>query len=76
MLHILNINDIMRPIAICNDTYKFAVNPYSILQKVAVDNKVMVTSHPEAVRKLHAWRIDFDKGLKRNASNVYESNSP
>jgi len=45
--------DIIRPIAICNDTYKFVAYPYSILQQFTVDNKVMVTSHPEAVRKLH-----------------------
>ena len=36
----------------------------------------MVTSHPESVRELHAWRTDFDKVLKRVASITYESNSP
>ena len=38
------IDDITRPIAICNDTYKFVAYQYSILQEFTVDNKVMVTS--------------------------------
>jgi len=44
-LHLLfaHIDDMNRPIAICNDTYKFVAYPYSILQEFAVDNKVMVT---------------------------------
>ena len=63
-------------IAICNDTYKFVAYPYSILQKFAVDNKVMVTSHLEAVRKLHAWRTDFDRILKRSAFIAYELDIP
>jgi len=29
-LHIAHIDDITRPIVICNDTYKFAAYPYSI----------------------------------------------
>ena len=52
-LIVAHIDDITRLIAICNDTYKFVAYPYSILQEFAVDNKVMVTSHPEIVRKLH-----------------------
>ena len=67
--------DITRLIAICNDTYKFTAYPYSILQEFAVDSKVMVTSHPEVVRKLHAWRIYFDTILKRSASIAYELNT-
>ena len=54
-LHLLvaHIDDITWPIAVCNDTYKFAANPYSIWQEFAV-NKLKVTSHPETARKLHA----------------------
>jgi len=62
---VTHIDDITRSIAIYNDTYKFAAYLYSILQKFTVDNKVMITSHFEAARKLHAWRTDFDKSLKR-----------
>jgi len=36
-------DDLTRPIAICNVTYKFVTYPYNILQEFAVDNKVMVT---------------------------------
>ena len=77
-LHLLiaHINNITRPITICSDIYKFAANPYGIWQEFAVDNKMMFTSHPVAVRKLHAWRTDFDKALKRVTSVTYESNSP
>ena len=50
-----HIDNITRSIAICNDTYKFATYTHSILQKFAVESKVMVPSHPEAVRKLHSW---------------------
>jgi len=53
-LHAAYIDDITRLIAICNDTYKFAAYPYIILQEFAVDKGMIVTSHPEAVRKLHA----------------------
>ena len=54
-LHLLvvHIDDITRPIAICNDTYKFVPYPYSILQEFVLDNKLMVTSDLEVVRKLH-----------------------
>jgi len=48
---VAHIDNITRPIVIYNDTYKFAAYSYNILQEFAVDNKVMVTSHPEAVRK-------------------------
>ena len=66
------IDDITRPIAIYNDTHKFAAYPYSTLQEFAVDNKVMVTSHSETVRKLHVRRKDFDRALKRIVSIAYE----
>ena len=46
------------------------------MQKFAFDNKVIVTSHPEAMRKLHAWRTDFDRILKRSASIAYGLDSP
>jgi len=48
------IDDITRPIVIYNDTHKFAAYPYSTLQEFAIDNKVMVMSRSETVRKLHA----------------------
>ena len=36
----------------------------------------MVTSRCEAVRKLHAWRKDFDRALKRITSIACELDSP
>jgi len=32
-LHVVDIDDITRPIVICNDTHKFAAYTYSILQE-------------------------------------------
>ena len=52
-LPVAHIDNITRPIAICNDNYKFAANSDSILQEFAIDSKVKVTSHPEVMRKLH-----------------------
>ena len=75
-LSVAYIDNIIRLIAIYNDTYKFVTYSYSILQEFAVDSGVMVPSHPEVVRKLHAWCTDFDKSLKRSVSIAYESNSP
>jgi len=51
-LHLLvaHIDDITWPIAVCNDTYKFAANPYSIWQEFAVDNDVMVTNLQLTIR--------------------------
>ena len=46
-LHIAHIDDITRPIVIYNDTHKFVAYQYSTLQKFALDNKMMVPSHPE-----------------------------
>ena len=72
---VAHIDDITSPIAICNDAYKFVANLYSILQEFAVDSKVMVTSHPEIVRKLHAWCTYFDRILKRSTFIAYELNT-
>ena len=73
-LHVAHIDDITRPIAICNGTYKFVVYLYSILQEFIVDNKVIVTSHAETVRKLHVWRTYFNRILKRSVFIAYELN--
>ena len=64
-LHVAYIDDITRPIAICNNTHKFVAYPYSTLQEFVVDNKVMVTSRCKAVRKLNVWRTDFDKSEEK-----------
>jgi len=50
-LPIAQIDDTTRPIVICNDTHKFVTYTYSTLQEFTVDNKVMVTSHPEDMRR-------------------------
>ena len=50
-LSVAHIDNIIRPIAICNDTYKFAPYPYSILKEFTDYNK-MVPSHHEAMKKL------------------------
>jgi len=64
-LHVACIDDIIRPVAIYNDTYKFAAYLYSILQEFTIDSKMMVPNHPEAVRKLNVWRTDFDKSEEK-----------
>jgi len=46
------------------------------LQEFAIASKVIVISHPETIRKLHAWRTDFDRIMKKSAFIVYELNSP
>ena len=74
-LPVAHIDDITRLIAICNNTYKFSAYPYSILQEFTVDDRVMVTSHSEATRKLHVWRKDFEMALKRIAYIAYELDS-
>jgi len=63
-------------ITTCNDTYKFAAYLYSILQEFTVDSKVMVTNHPEALKKLNAWRTNFDKIMKGSAFAAYELHTP
>ena len=56
-LLVLHDDDITRQLANCDENYKFFIYPYSMLQEFAVDNEVdnevIVTSHPEIVRKLH-----------------------
>jgi len=73
MLYILMIS---LDIVIYNDTYKFIAYPYNILQEFTVNNKVMLTSHPEAVKKLYTWRSDFDKILKKSIFIAYELDIP
>jgi len=73
---VAHIDDITRPITIYNDTYKYVAYPYSILQEFIVDNKVMVTSHPEAVKKLHAWRTYFDKGFAEECFHYLQAEYP
>ena len=51
-LPVAYIDDITRPITICNDTHKFTTYPYSTLQEFTVDNKVMVISRCEEVARL------------------------
>jgi len=75
-LHVAQIDEITRSIETCNDTYKFVAYLYSILQEFAVDSKVMVTNHPETVKKLNAWCTDFDKILKRSISIAYKLQAP
>jgi len=69
-------DNLTRQIAICNDSYKFTAFLYNILQEFTIDNKVIVTSHSETVRKLHDWRTNFEMILKRIASITYELNIP
>lgn len=45
---------------------------HNFLQEFTVDNEVIVTNHSETVRKLHAWRADFKRILKRIVSITYE----
>ena len=72
LLHVAYIDDITKSIVICNDTHKFAVYLYSTLQEFAIDNKAIVMSCCEAVRKFHAWRKDFYRALKMITSIAYE----
>ena len=37
---------------------------------------MIVLSHPEAVRKLHAWRTNFDRILKRSVSIAHQLYTP
>ena len=57
-------DDITRQLANCGN-YKFSVYPYSILQEFADDSEVLVTSHPEIVKKSYAWRTCSPRALKR-----------
>ena len=69
-------DNLTKQIAICNGNYKFAAYSYSILQEFAIDNKVIVTSHYETVKKLRVWLIDSEKVLKRIASITYDLDIP
>ena len=71
-LHVAHDDDITTHLANCDENYKFAAYTYSILQKFAIDNKVIVRSHSETMRKLHVWRTSFDKVMKRSASISYK----
>jgi len=74
-LHLLVYNDdIIRRLANCNENYKFSVYPYSMLHEFAVDSEVITTSHPEIVRKSHAWRTDSSRVLRRFALMTDELN--
>jgi len=56
-LHLLvAYDDITRQLANCDENYNFSVYPYSMLQEFVVDSEVIITSHPEIVRKSHVWR--------------------
>ena len=52
-LHLLiaHDDDIARQLVNCDDKYKFSVYPYSMLQKFTIDSELIITSHPEIVRK-------------------------
>ena len=52
-LHVAH-DDITRQLVNCDENFKFFVYPYSMLQEFAVDSEMIVTSHPEIVRKSHA----------------------
>ena len=74
-------DEISRKMAICNDDYKCAAYPHSILQEFTVDGKVIVTDHferfsPGTVRKLHARRTCSYRVLKRITSITYELDIP
>ena len=63
ILHLLvaHDDDSTRYLANCDENYKFDAYPYSTLQEFAVDNTLIVTSHPKTARKLHAWRKGSNK---------------
>jgi len=69
-------NDITKPIVIYNENYKFATYLYNILKKFTLDNKIIVTSHSETVKKFYVWRTCSDRILKRSNSITYELNIP
>ena len=61
----LHLPDITRQLTNDNDNCKFSTCSYCVLQGFAVEIEVMVTSHPEVVRKLYVRCICFSKFLKR-----------
>jgi len=60
-------DDITRQLASDNDNYK--ISAHSILHEFAVENEVMITSHPEIGRELHVWCTDSSKVLKSLVSS-------
>ena len=58
-------DDITKQLANDNNNYKFSACSYSVLQELAVEIEVMVTSHPEVVRDLHVWCTCSSKVSKR-----------
>ena len=75
-LYLLVAHDITRQLANCDKNYKFSLYPYSMLQEFAVDSKVIVTSHPEIVRKSYAWRTGSPRVLRRLALMIDELDNP
>ena len=71
-LHVVHDDDITRQLTNYDENDKFVAYLYSILQKITVNNKVIVTSHPEIVRKLHAWSAASDRVLKKSVFVTYE----
>jgi len=54
VLHLLiTYDDFNRHLTNCDKNYKFSVYPYNMLQEFIIDSEVIVTSHPEIVRKSH-----------------------
>ena len=60
-------DDITKQLANYNDNYKFSACPYSVLQDL-YDMEVVVSSHSEIARKLHALCAGPDRVLKRSVS--------
>ena len=75
-LPIAHDDDITRQLANCDEKYKFFVYPYSILQEFTVDSEVIVTSHFEITRKLHAWCTCPNRVLKMSTSITNELDIP
>ena len=61
---------------LANDNYKFSACPYSASQEFIVEIEVMITSHPEIVRKNHVRHMDSFKVLKIFAFITDELNIP
>ena len=64
-LSVAHEDDITRQLANHDGNYKFSIYLYSMLQEFTVDSEVIVTSHPEIVRRSHAWCTGSPGVLKR-----------
>jgi len=53
-LYVAHDDDITRQLTNCDENYKIYAYPYDIMEEFAVDNEVIITSHPEIVRKSHS----------------------